>query len=209
MNYYDTSRKLNLDPGLDSLNNQGFAVIDNPWSQTAPDFYTIYGSLSANQIPPLITSDFLIFNYQNILKKSFKDIEANVFYDNLWDINQQLYTVAKTRYEARLSSIGNVNDSVLEGERLETAFFAVALELLKPAVNQVSGGNAVADPSLFTKTEADRFYFVVPPYLRADVLAEEKLIRGAGAPSAKSPVLLYARNYQDFSVPAVIAGMPN
>ena len=148
----------------------------------------------------------MIFNYQNILKKSFKDIEANVFYDNLWDINQQLYTVAKTRYEARLSSIGNVNDSVLEGERLETAFFAVALELLKPAVNQVSGGNAVADPSLFTKTEADRFYFVVPPYLRADVLAEEKLIRGAGAPSAKSPVLLYARNYQDFSVPADYRG---
>jgi hypothetical protein len=201
MNYYDISRKLSLDAGLDDLNNQGFTAINNPWPQQAPDFYSLYGSLSSNQIPVLITSDFILYNYQNILKKSFKDIEANVFYDNLWDINQTLYSAAKNRYEGRLAQIGNVNDSVLEGERLETAFFAVALELLKPTTNQVAFTSGQDTVGMFSKTESNRFYFVVPPYLRDDVLAEEKLIREASQSSAKSPVLLYQRNYRDFTVP--------
>jgi hypothetical protein len=202
MNYYDISRKLSLDSGLDNLDNWGFTTISNPWPQQAPDFYSLYGTLNNNQIPLLITSDFLIYNYQNILKKSFKDIEANVFYDNVWDINQTLYTTAKNRYEARLAQIGNVNDSVLEGERLETAFYAVALELLKPTTDQVSFASSQDSSALFTKTESNRFYFVVPPYLHDDVLAEEKLIRSASASQVKSPVLLYPRNYQDFAVPA-------
>ncbi|MFA6994940.1 MAG: DUF3160 domain-containing protein [Patescibacteria group bacterium] len=201
MNYYDISRKLNLDPGLNDLNGQGFTLINNPWPQKSPDFFALYGSLSANQIPLLITSDFIIYNYQNILKKSFKDIEKNVFYNNLWDINYRLYTAAKNRYEARLASIGNINDSILEGERLETAFFAVALELLKPAVNQTPSNSASPNLDLFTKTETDRFYFVVPPYLRDDVLAEENLIRGANASQTKSPVFLYPRDYKEFIVP--------
>lgn len=201
MNYYDTSRKLNLDPGLNNLNNQGFALINNPWSQAAPDFFTLYSNLSANQIPLLITSDFIIYNYQNALKRSFKDIEKNVFYNNLWDINYHLYTAAKNRYEARLASIGNINETILEGERLETAFFAVALELLKPVLSQISASSASSNSFLFTKTEADRFYFVVPPYLRDDVLAEEKLIRDANSPQTKSPVFLYSRNYKEFIVP--------
>jgi hypothetical protein len=200
MNYYDTSRKLNLDPGLTDLNNQGFTTIANPWPTAAPDFYAVYSNLSTNQIPLLVTSDFLLYNYQNILKKSFKNIEENVFYDNLWDINQTLYTTAKNRYEAHLAQIGDVNDSVLEGERLETAFFAVALELLKPTTDQIA--QTSANSGLFTKTESNRFYFVVPPYLRDDVLAEEKLIRAASQTKTKSPVLLYLRNYPDFSVPA-------
>jgi len=201
MNYYDTSRKLDLDPGLDSLNTNGFAIIKNPWSQTNSDFYSIYGKLDSNQIPLLVTSDFIIYNYQNIMKKAFKNIEADVFYKNLWDIEYQMYTTARNRYEARLSKIGDVNDSVLEGERLETAFFAISLELLKPQLNQISAGNTSSNSGAFTQADADNFYFVVPPYLRDDVLAEEKLIRAASARSAKSPVLLYQRNYQDFVVP--------
>lgn len=201
MNYYDISRKLNLDPGLNSLNNLGFALINNPWAQAAPDFFTLYGNLTTNQIPLLITSDFIIYNYQNILKKSFKDIEKNVFYNNLWDINYRLYTAAKNRYEARLASIGNINEAILEGERLETVFFAVALELLKPAPSQISSNSAAANSTQFVKAEADLFYFVVPPYLRDDVLAEVKLIREANSDQIKSPVLLYRRNYKDFIVP--------
>ncbi len=202
MNYYDISRKLNLDPGLHSLNNYGFAVINNPWPKQASDFYTLYHNLKTNQIPLLITSDFIIYNYQNVLKKSFKDIEKNVFYNNLWDINKKLYTTARNRYEARLAKIGEVNDSVLEGERLETAFFAVALELLKPQPSQISSSQTSINSKLFSKAEADQFYFVVPSYLQDDVLAEEKLIRQASAIQVKSPVLLYTQDYRKFVVPA-------
>lgn len=202
MNYYDVSRKLSLDPYLDSLDNQGFAVIDNPWSKEAGDFASLYSSLDSKQLPFLITSDFLIYYHQNLLKKTFKDIEENVFYDNLWDINKELYQSAKSRYEARLAAIGNINDPVLEAERLETAFFATSLELLKPAANQLAPKGTTDNKEKFAATEADKFYFVVPPYLRDDVLAEVSLIRAGQAVRAKSPVLLYSRNYTEFVVPS-------
>ena len=200
LNYPDISRKLNLDPGLESLSANGFALIDNPWEKENPGFYGAYENLETKQISPLITSDFIIYYFQNIFKKVFKDVEENVFYDNLWNINKDLYTSAKNRYETRLAAIGDVNDSILEGERLEMAYFAVSLQLLKPTVNQVSPKGVIDDKSKFASTEVDKFYFVLPPYLRDDVLREEKLIRDAKV-KAKSPVLLYEQNYNDFTAP--------
>ncbi len=200
MNYYDLSRKINLDPGLEDLNNSGFTSIDNPWTREAPDFFAIYNNLDQKQIPLLITSDFIVYYYQNVLKKAFKDIEENVFYDNLWSINQELYTAAKNRYEARLAAIGNINDSVLEGERLEMAFFAVSLELLKPALDQIVTQGSLDDQNKFSPNDVNRFYFVIPPYLKDDVVREVKLIR-EGREKTKSPVMLYNRNYADFTVP--------
>ncbi len=199
MNYYDVSRKLNLDPGLSGLNNNGFAVIDNPWIDKT-DFYSLYANLDQQQIPMFISSDFIAYYYQSILKKTFKDVEANIFYDNLWSITNDMYNTAKTRYEARLASLGSVNDSLLEGERLEVAFFATALELMKPGTNQIAPKGAADEVSKFTAADANKFSFSIPDYLRADVLREEKLIRDANA-KIKSPVLLYTRNYSDFTVP--------
>ncbi len=200
LNYYDLSRKLNIDPALNDLNTNGFSVIDNPWAKEASNFYSIYTSLEQKQIPFLITSDFTFYYYQTILKKVYKDIEENIFYDNLWSINKDLYNSAKNRYETRLATIGNVNDSVLEGERLEVAYFAVALELLKPAEDQIAPKGTLDDKNKFVTTETERFYFVTPPYLRDDVLREVKLIREAKE-KTKSPVMLYQRDYADFIVP--------
>ncbi len=202
LNYYDVSRKLNLDAGLDNLNNNGFTVINNPWLKEAPDFSAIYSNLNSRQIPLLVTADFIIYQYQSVVKKVFKDVEENVFYDNLWDIAKKLYTAARDRYESRLAALGNINDPVLEGERLETVFFAVALELLKPSAAQISAQPNQGQVSFFTKNEAERFYFVTPTYLRDDVEAELKLIRAASPTKIKSPVLLYKRSYTDFVVPA-------
>ncbi len=200
MNYYDVSRKLSLDNVLDKINNNGFATIDNPWAKQATDFYAVYASLDDKQLPLMITSDFMIYYYQNIMKKTFKDVEENVFYDNLWDINKELYDTAKNRYETRLAAIGNVNDSILEGERLEMAYFAVALELMKPAPNQMPGVQTNSSTGVFSVTDVDRFYFVTPPYLKEDVLAEVNLIREAKL-AVKSPVMLYSRDYKGFQVP--------
>lgn len=201
LNYYDLSRKLNLDPALDKLNSNGFAIIDNPWITEAPDFYSIYNNLEQKQVPFLITSDFVIYYYQTILKKVFKDIEENIFYDNLWSINKELYTVAKNRYEARLAEIGNINDPILEGERLEVSYLAVALELLKPTTGQVAPQGTLDDKNKFITSEMERFYFITPTYLRDDVSRELKLIREAKE-KTKSPVMLYVRDYKDFTVPA-------
>ncbi len=204
-NYYALSRKLNLDPGLEGLSSNGFAIINNPWAKEAPDFYSIYNLLEEKQIPILVSSDFTLYYYQSVLKKVYKDIEENIFYSNLWSINKDLYESAKKRYEARLALIGDINDTILEGERLETAFFAVSLELLKPAVNQIAKKGSPSTSDKFSYLDSNRYYFVTPPYLRDDVARELALIR-EGKQNIKSPVMLYEKNYRDFIVPREYAG---
>lgn len=199
LNYYDISRKINIDPVINNLNDQGFALIDNPWPKEATDFYSVYDKLDKGQIPVLITADFIIYHYQNIFKRAYKDIEGSVFYNNLWSINKELYLSAKNRYESRLAAVGNVNDSILEAARLQAAFFAVALELLKPSESQIAP-ESIGDSGKFFPSEASKFYFSPPMYLRDSVVAELDLIRGAKT-KIKSPNLLYPLDYQKFSVP--------
>ncbi len=198
-NYYDLSRKLNLEKGLSSINNNGFAVIDNPWAKEASNFYSLAASLDDKQIPLYVSADFISYYYQGILKSAFKEIEEGVFYESLWDINKTLYDTARSRYETHLAAIGNINDPILEGERLETAFFAVSLELLKPRLEQVDVENKF-NAGKFSPQEQQKFSFSVPAYLSDDVLKELELIRAA-IDLKKSPVLLYDRDYKAFSVP--------
>ncbi|MBN2854183.1 DUF3160 domain-containing protein [Patescibacteria group bacterium] len=201
INYHDTARKLNLDPVIEDINNYGFALIDNPWQGEINDFYSAYAKLREEQIPLFISSDFLIYYHQNVMKKTFKDIEENIFYYNIWDINKDLYDRAKTRYEARLSEVGNINDPLLEASRLATVFFAVSLELLKPQANQIAPIGVQINEDKFSVAEANRFAFNVPINLKDDVEAELLLIREAKK-TLKSPVLLYDRDYSDFIVPS-------
>lgn len=199
LNYYDISRKVSLDAGLTNLNSNGVSVLDNPSTKDITDFYSAYSWLSNKQVPLLITSDFLVHYHQNVTKQVFKDIEENVFYDNLWKISKILYESSKTRYENRLAKIGNVNDQVLEGERLATAYFAVTLKLLEPDAEQIDvKGN---DSTKFSNSDASNFYFTLLPYLQNDAGQEITLIKAAKE-TKKSPVLLYNRNYTDFVVPA-------
>jgi len=209
LNYYDVARKINLDKNLTDLNNNGFAVIDNPFSKDPknPDakslnnFYSVYDTLNRKQIPTLLTADFITYYYQNTMKKAFKDIEENVFYGNLWDISNQLFETAKSRYNNRLVEVGNINDPILEGARLEMAYTATLIEILKPADGQINTKNDLSDKSLFTLQEVDDFSFNLPQYLKVDVLKEVQNIREHKV-SAKSPVMLYTRDYREFVVPA-------
>lgn len=198
-NYHDISRKLSLEKSLNDLNNHGFAVLDNPWPKDQNNFYALANTLDDQQIPLFISADFISYYYQSILKKTFKDVEEGVFYDSLREINQKMYEAARSRYETHLAAVGNINDRILEGERLETAFFAVSLELLAPRAEQVDPNNkAVAGK--FSQAEQKEFAFSVPSYLNDDVLKELELIRAAKE-TKKSPVLLYDRDYRAFSVP--------
>lgn len=198
-NYHDLSRKLSLEKSLSDLNNHGFAVLDNPWAKDQNNFYALANALDDQQIPLFISADFISYYYQSILKKTFKDVEEGVFYDSLREINQKMYDTARARYETHLAAVGNINDRVLEGERLETAFFAVSLELLAPRTDQVDPNNKV-NTGKFTQDEQKEFAFSVPSYLNDDVLKELELIRAAKE-TKKSPVLLYDRDYRAFSVP--------
>jgi hypothetical protein len=199
-NYYDVNRKINLDAGLNSLNNNGFAVLDNPFQSDADNFYNTYDSLDSKGVPTLITGDFLIYYYQNILKAAYKNIESSVFYDNLWEVSKSLYQAANKRYEVNLAQKGIANDVALEGSRLEAAYFATALSLLAPTEDQLSNKGGLSATAQFNPTDAEQFSFQLPAYLTNDVGAELKLIRAAKE-TVKSPVLLYNRDYRNFSVP--------
>ncbi|MFA5248544.1 MAG: DUF3160 domain-containing protein [Patescibacteria group bacterium] len=198
-NYYDFSRKINLDKVLPELDSSGFAIIDNPFLP-AENFYEIYNALDSRQIPPLITADFLTYYYQNITKLAYKKIEGAVFYNSLWQTNKKLYETAKTRYETKAMENSLANDISLEGARRELAFLAVSLALLQPTKEQIKDNSGLDGEGKFSLSEAEEFYFSLPEYLKNDVSAELALIHVAGK-EAKSPVLLYTRDYQNFIIP--------
>ncbi len=200
VNYYNVSRKFNLDDGVDKLNQNGFAVFSNPYKEEFNDFYGAYDWLHEKNIPVVITSDFLIYYYQHQLNKVFKQIESNIFYDNLWEINKSLYNQARSRYEFSLREKGNVNDPVLEAQRLVTAYLAVSLELLKPSAEQINKNNDFNDQTKFNPKDEAVYSFELPYYLSEDVNREVKLIREHEL-ETKSPVLLYDRDYNNFVVP--------
>jgi len=199
-NYYDISRKLDLDPYIEYINRDGFAVSDNQFSKKANDFFGIYRNLLEQKTPVVITSDFLFYYYQNILKQAYKDVQKNVFYENVWDMNNQLFNISSLRYNSVLSRVGKTNDPILEGSRLEAAYYAVAMELLRPTENQVNKKENLTDEKKFSEQEEIYFTFDLPTYLEQDVKKEVKLIR-EGRAVQKSPVLLYERDYSFFEVP--------
>jgi hypothetical protein len=200
VNYYDVDRKISLDSGLDSLNNNGFAVLNNSFGVAADNFFSAYSALAGKQVPALVTSDFLIYYYQNVLKEAYQNLESSVFYDNLWVANQRLYQIAKQRYESKVHDQNAVNDVSLEASRLELAYFATALSLLAPTDNQITSTDGLSNSSGFSSTEASQYSVQLPAYLQDDVGAEVNLVRAANG-KAKSPVLLYSRDYSVFSVP--------
>lgn len=199
-NYHDINRQLDLETGIDSLNNNGFAVFSNPFAQEADDFYALYDYFNKKQLPVLVTADFLFYYYQNTLKAVYKEIEGTTFYENFWETNLKLFSIAKIRYEEHKEQAGITNDPSLEAERLELAFFATALSLLQPQENQINRESTLEATEKFSIGEANYYSLQIPSYLKDNVDREVELIRG-GEGIYKSPVLLYERDYAYFKVP--------
>lgn len=200
-NYYEITRKINLDSSVTAINANGFALADMPFAEGKTDFFAAYGQLAHNGVPLLISSDFLVYYYQNSLKAIYKDLEASYFYDSVWKVNKQLFDAANTRYQERRQKLGVSNDPLLEAERLEASYAAVALALLAPTADQLNAAEDLNDTTRFKPSEAQRYQFTPPSYLSEDVAKEVALIRGAKQ-IAKSPLFLYSRNYAAFKTPA-------
>jgi hypothetical protein len=199
-NYYVIARKINIDAAVTNLNKNGFAIIDNPFAKESDSFFGIYSQLNQRGLPMLVTSDFLLYYYQNSLKNIYKDIEASYFYDNVWKVNKQMFEAANSRFQERQRKLGTRTDSLLEAERLEASYFATSLVLLSPKATQINVNEDLNDTRKFKPSEAKRYEFVVPSYLAEDITREIALIQEAKK-TEKSPVLLYTRSYSDFRVP--------
>ena len=200
-NYYDVSRKISIDSKLSDLDKNGFAILENPFSAEADNFYSMYAALDKKEIPQLLTSDFLLYYYQNLNKEMFDEIKKNAFYRELWKIDKAFFEIASNRYKKNKLVIGDANNPVLEGQRLEAAYFAVSLELLKPKINQINNEIQLVDENKFNSKEVQEYNFELPEYLKEDVTKELKLIMDANKVE-KSPVMLYPRDYSSFTIPA-------
>src|SRR6056297_855331 len=198
-NFYNFNRKISLDKKVEELNSQGFTIISNPFSGETNDFYSVYRKLQNEKLPILLTKDFLNYHYQNILKKNFKRIESNMFYENLWNINKTLYERSKLRYEKLLEEEGLSNDPYVQGARMEMAYFAVALKLLEPRDDQFSE-TKLDSKNKFSPKEERKFSIDLPYYLEDDVPKEVRFILRSDE-KKQSPVLFYKRNYKDFRIP--------
>jgi len=200
LNYYDVSRRASLDSVLDNLNNDGFAVLDNPFSSQADNFFEIYELLDDRDIPALITNDFLIYYQQNIFKTIFKKIQKDVFYKNVWDIGNNLFAIADSRYRDNFEKIGITNDHIVEGQRLEALYLAILLKLLQPTDKQIDTSDNYGNKDKFSLAEATLYNFNPPDYLQSDVSREIELIKNARL-NIKSPTFLYQKDYTEYSVP--------
>lgn len=207
-NYYSFTRQIDLDAVIDDLNNRGFAVIENPFP-AAKDFYSVYGELNNRNLPFLVTSDFMIYYFQNRLKEIYKTIEGDNFYAAFWNLNKELFEQSDKRYRDRYAKEGMINDPLLEALRLEAVYFAINLELLKPKPGQIMPsskesviiGGELSDK--FSSLEAQEFVFTAPDYLEPTISKELELITKAAKTNKlqKSPALLYDRDYTEFVVP--------
>lgn len=200
-NYYDISRKVDIKSKIDDLNRDGFAILDKQPDLDGDDFFSSYQKLFSAEVPIYLSSDFVWYYYQNNLKAAYKEIEKSVFYENLWDINKKFYEIALSRYRAHLSQVGVINDPMLEGERLETAYWALSLYLLKPKDGQINEQENFTDEKLFSYQEGQQYYFDVPAEIQRELEKEAKLIYSANE-VVHSPIFLYDRDYSVFKVPA-------
>lgn len=196
-NYYDFTRSVNLDEHIENLNADGFAVISNQFDEKPKDFFDAYDVLMNKGLPVYVTSDFLLNYYQNQLKLVYDDILTTKFYRDMWDINSAFYELANSRYKSTRSILGDVNDPVMEGQRLEAAYFVVALKLLSARSNQITRSSTVT-PGKFSESEARLYNFITPSYLAADVDREVQSILYANR-VAKSPVLLTNTDYTQYA----------
>lgn len=200
-NYHDLSRKLNIDEHIDHINQYGFAIFENQIKEEGNNFFSTYRGLLNENLPIVLTSDFIYYYYQNEMKQVFREIEKNTFFENVWNINKDMYDIALTRYKKRIAETGLVNDPVLEGERLELVYFAVALNLLMPMPGQINKNANFIDETKFSEQEAEIYNFLLPSYIIDDVEKEVALIRGSHN-ETKSPVFLYTKDYSYFKVPS-------
>jgi len=200
-NYYEVSRKISLDNYISDINKYGFAIVKNNKPKEINDYYGAYRYLADQEVPLVLTSDFILFYYQNNLKQIYKEIEKTTFFDNIWDVSNRMYQMSLVRYKKRKEQVGLNNDPLLEAIRLECAYFATALRLMSPTKDQLNVDGKAKNENLFDEEDAQKYYFELPDFLQDDVSKEVSMIRSPGKGSIKSPLFLYDRDYQYFSIP--------
>ena len=192
-NYRDFSSKIALDPGAAALlEENGFVVIQNPFSPREEDIIKPYQALKEHDLPVFITTDSLLHLYHIQFDETLRQIEEREFYHAIWQMSDRLLQSSLDTYES-------AGGEEKEAARRNAAFFAVGLALLEPRTDQLcTGENAwQCQETHFSTEEARQYTFTLPSVVRDEVEKELALIE-AHQGFSLSPVFHYEEDYSQY-----------
>jgi hypothetical protein len=198
-NFEDFNSRLPLgDEAVGRLEENGFVVMNDPFSPNREDITAPYKLLKNFEVPIFITSDSLLHVYHIQFDETLRRIEEEHFYDDLWILTEEMLAKSEADYNA---SSGEAK----EAAKMNVAFFSTALLLLSPTSDQLcpGGGRECFEGSFegtypyFTPEELEERSFEVPALVKDEVEAELALIEGESG-FAKSPIFGRDEDYSQY-----------
>jgi hypothetical protein len=208
-NYGSFSSNIHLsDSALKMLENNGFAVIENPYSPIEEDITSMYSTLKDEDIPIFITTDSLLHLYHIQFDETLRQIEEQEFYDTLWKTDIALLNASVEKYN---SASGDEK----EAAKRNVAYFSVALSLLQPktvkiqaagdtsegdtpeGVKEVGISDDMNEKALFHENAEKQYQFEIPEFVKNDVEAELALIE-IHQGFELSPIFKYEEDYSQY-----------
>jgi len=233
-NYQNFSEKIKLNPeALTLLKNNGFVVIPTPLDiaerevflassrQNAypkDDFVAYYKIIGEKDLPIFITTDSLLHYYHIFFDTTLMKLERDLFYKDIW-------AVSKNLLEESLKEYHKSSGDLKEAAKRNVAYLSVALELLKPKINQIMSDktlreeycNPEMDPEVckmfieglkqsygdkasfkyFSETEFNQYSFEVPDLAKDLVQKEIELIEEHKG-WEYSPIFIYQEDYSQY-----------
>ena len=195
-NFDDFSTKISLsNDALNLLGKNGFVVILNPFDPKEEYITQPYKTLKDVEIPIFITSDSLLHLYHIQFDETLRQIEEKEFYDKIWEISNELLDDSIEKYN-------DASGDLKEALKRNVAYFAVALELLKPREDQLcKDGWKCEDPGLasayFKEEDLEKYKFETPDFVKSEVEKELDLIEKHEGFS-ESPIFIYKEDYSQY-----------
>ncbi|MBA7497932.1 hypothetical protein ES704_00666 [subsurface metagenome] len=233
-NYKNFSEKIKLSPeALSLLKNNGFVVIPTPLDiaerevflmssrQNAypkDDFVAYYKAIGEKDLPIFITTDSLLHYYHIFFDTTLMKLERDLFYKDIW-------AVSKNLLEESLNEYYETDGNLKEVAKRNIAYLSVALELLKPKLNQVMSDETLReeycspemDPEVckmfiegvkkyygdkasfkyFSEAEFNQYNFEVPDLVKDLVQKEIELIEEHKG-WEYSPLFIYQEDYSQY-----------
>ena len=233
-NYQNFSDKIKLSPeGLSLLKKNGFVVIPTPFpiaerevflessrqmATPGDDFVAYYKSMGEIDLPIFITADSLLHYYHIFFDTTLMKLERDLFYKDIWVISKNLLAESLQEYF-------DTDGDLKEAAKRNIAYLSVALELLKPKINQIMSEETLReeycipgiDPEYcemmisgikeyygdnasykyFSPTEFDQYSFEVPEAVKSLVEKEIELIEKHQG-WEYSPIFIYQEDYSQY-----------
>ena len=233
-NYKTFSQKIELSPeALSLLKNNGFVVIPTPLdiaeqevflmssrqnAYSKDDFVAYYNAIGDKDLPIFITTDSLLHYYHIFFDTTLMKLERDLFYKDIW-------AVSKNLLEESLKEYHKSSGDLKEAAKRNVAYLSVALELLKPKINQIMSDETLReeycspemDPEVckmfiegvkqsygdkasfkyFSEAELNQYSFEVPDLVKDLVQKEIELIEEHKG-WEYSPLFIYQEDYSQY-----------